>query len=88
MPVKFSFQLRKPGNMTATIGKVKKVIEEHKCEFSGNEQGGTIIAKSFETEGSYTVKSNEIHIDIMKSNFPNFLVKMVVSSIFKSCMVD
>ena len=80
----FSFILDKPGDVKATLERLKLKLSDIGGKLTGNENEGYISAKGF--EGTYTIEAETIKITVTKkpsSIIPNKLIEKQIRGIFK-----
>lgn len=82
-----------PGNLAATLAKVKAKVEKREGRLEGDERSGTIITRAFtkdDIQGEYSLNETEIIIKITRKPplAPSHLIKKEIIEIFKKCAVD
>lgn len=88
-----SIQIAAPGNLAATLAKVRAEVEKEKGTLVGDEQSGTITSCAFaknDIQGEYSLKDGKLIIKIVKKPLlvPFSMIQKEIVETFQKCAVD
>ena len=81
----FSFDIKKPVDISATVKSVEYKIKSSGGAFSGDEQSGSFANRARDVAGRYVVGDNKIRITIIKKPFiyPDSIVEAKIREYFE-----